>query len=87
MVEKHVPSKVIGRVRARPPWFDTKLAALIRQKHLAWRAYKRHGSPDLLASFRLIRNKVTASLRLAEHRHLQTLHRDMASSTSSTTDF
>ena len=42
-----------------------------------------------MSTFRRIRNKVTASLRLAERQHLQTLHRDIHSdaSTSSNKNF
>ena len=88
VVEKHVPSKLIGRARTRPPWITPQLTSLIKEKHAAWRLYKRSGSPDDLASFRQIRNRVTASLRSAERHHL-TLHCDihLAASTSSIKNF
>ena len=71
VVLKHIPSKLVG---APPPppqkkthaWLDKPLKVQIRQKHLAWKEYKRTRSLESLSSFRLIRNKVTKSLRLAE---------------------
>ena len=76
VVNKHVPSKVIGHVRSRPPWMTSTIASLVREKHIAWRAYKRSRSDEHLLVFRQLRNKVTASLRAAERQHLQSLHRD-----------
>ena len=51
------------------------LKMLIRQKHLAWKEYKRSHSLECLTSFRSIRNKVTTSLHLAEKRYFLPLHR------------
>ena len=76
VVNEHVPSKVIGHVRSRPPWMTSTISSLVREKHIAWRAYKRSRSDEHLRVFRQLRNKITASLRAAERRHLQYLHRD-----------
>ena len=68
VVDKHIPSKLVGAPKNKPPWLDKPLKVQIRQKHLAWKEYKRTRSVESLSNFRLIRNKVTKSLRLAEKR-------------------
>ena len=41
----------------KPPWLDKPLKVQIRQKHLAWKEYKRTRSLESLSNFRLIRKK------------------------------
>ena len=76
VVDQHIPTKMVGEPKNKPPWLDKPLKMLIRQKHLAWKEYKESHSLECLTSFRSIRNKVTTSLRLAEKRYFLALHRD-----------
>ena len=67
-----------NRPRVPLPWIDGKLKELIKQKHSAWNAYKRLLSSESHGSaFRILRNKVTSSLRSAEKQYVLSLHRDM----------
>ena len=84
VVDKHIPSKLVGAPKNKPPWLDKPLKVQIRQKHLAWKEYKRTRSVESLSNFRLIRNKVTKSLRLAEKQYLLSLHRNTRNTHSPT---
>ena len=78
VVTKEVPTRMVGKPRAKLPWIDSKLRELIKQKHAAWRACKRFPTSDCHRSaFQCVRNKVTSALRSAEKRYLQLLHCDM----------
>ena len=63
---------------------DKPLKVQIRQKHLAWKEYKRTRSVESLSNFRLIRNKVTKSFRLAEKQYFLSLHRNTRNTHSPT---
>ena len=77
IVKETIPSKVISRIKPKLPWLSPELIKLIKQKRAAFRAYKRCPSDSLRSGFNAIRNKVTSSLRKAEKRYHQTLHRSM----------
>ena len=81
---KHIPSKLVGAPKNKPPWLDKPLKVQIRQKHLAWKEYKRTRSVESLSNFRLIRNNVTKSLRLAEKQYFLSLHRNTRNTHSPT---
>ena len=71
VIHEKVPSKVIAHIRPKSPWVTRDITALIKEKHKIWRQFKRSGSPEQLAAFRQIRNKVTSKLCTAEHKHLE----------------
>ena len=77
VVHKKIPSKLIDHIRPACPGITKEIAALIRDKHKAWRTFKRSASSEHLATFWEICNKVTSKLHSAERKHLQTLHRDV----------
>ena len=79
VIKKEVPSKIVGRTCHSPPWLDSQLKELIRQKHLAWSGFKRFHSATHLSVFCSIRNKVCSALCAAERQYLQSLHRDICS--------
>ena len=83
-MDKHIPSKLVGAPKNKPPWLDKPLKVQIRQKHLAWKEYKQTRSVESLSSFRLIRNKVPKSLRLAETQYFLSLHRNTRNTHSPT---
>ena len=37
VVDQHIPTKMVGKPKNKPPWLDKFLKMLIRQKHLAWK--------------------------------------------------
>ena len=76
VVERKIPTRSISNSRRNNlPWIDCKLREVIKQKHIAWKAYKCLPSPDHRA-FCIRRNKATSALRSAEKRFLQSLHRE-----------
>ena len=89
VIHEKVPSKVIAHIRPKSSWVTRDITALIKEEHKYWRQFKRSGSPEQLAAFRQIRNKVTSKLRTAERKHLESLHRDirLRSSPSSVKSF
>ena len=68
---------IVSRVRHTPPWLDSKLKDMIKQKRATWKAFKRFRSVDYLSAFRAMRNKVCSTLRTAEKQYLLSLHRDI----------
>ena len=48
VVHKKIPSKRIGHIRRAYPWITEEIAALIRDKHKAWRTFKRSGFSEHL---------------------------------------
>ena len=76
VINKKVPSKLVGRLRPKSPWITKEIRALIKSKHKAWRLFKRSHCNEHLAAFRTVRNDVTSALRKAERQHLHSLHRD-----------
>ena len=51
VIKKEVPSRIVGCTCHSPPWLDSQLKELIRQKHLAWSAFKRFRSATHLSAF------------------------------------
>ena len=78
VIDREVPSKIANpKSRVQQPWITAKLKDLIKQKHSAWRAFKRFPSALHQSAFRSIRNKVCSALRSAEKQYLLSLHRDI----------
>ena len=46
VIHAKVPSKVIAHIRPKSPWITRDIAKLIRDKHKAWRLFKRSGTPE-----------------------------------------
>ena len=65
-VQKHVPSKLVKKVRPKPPWLDDNLLAECKLKKSLFRLSKSSPTPENIARFRMQRNKVTALLRRAK---------------------
>ena len=64
-VQKHVPSKLVKKVRPKPPWLYDNLIAECKLKKSLFRLSKSSPTPENIARFRMQRNKVTALLRRA----------------------
>ena len=78
VIDREVPSKIANpKSRVQQPWITAKLKDLIKQKHSAWRAFKRFPSALHQSAFRSIRNKVCSALWSAEKQCLLPLHRDI----------
>ena len=74
-VNKHVPSKVVSRLKRKQPWITADLEKVIREKHQAFRRFKRSPSPDSRAVFVSLRNRVTKLIRKAQRTYTESLHR------------
>ena len=65
-VQKHVPSKLVAKVRPKPPWLNDVLLAECKLKKSLFRLSKSCPTPENISRFRQQRNKVTAMLRRAK---------------------
>lgn len=74
---RHIPSKLIRRPRAKPPWLSDVLLAECKLKRALFRLSKSSPSPTNLANYREQRNKVTALLRRAKKSFSSKLEQDL----------
>ena len=83
VINKFIPSKLVGRVKRKQPWISPALEKVIREKHRTFRRFKRCPSADSRAEFVRLRNRVTKLTRKAEKSYIETLHRSARLTNSS----
>ena len=58
-----IPNRVVTVHPKEKPWVNADLKKMIRRRNLLWRRYKRSGSADHYATFKLLRNRVVSLTR------------------------
>ena len=85
-IKKAVPSKLVSRVAPHKPWMTSQIETAIKEKHAAFRKFKRNPSSANQQSFKSSRNRVTSLLRKAECAYLNTLYRNSTGSNAASSD-
>lgn len=67
---EHVPQKIPSR-KQYPPWFDSYIIRLLRQKDKAWKTYKKSNSVDDYNHFRQLRASLKVSIHNAYNKYIE----------------
>ena len=71
------PLKKVYSRKVQPPWFQNSILKLIRERERLSRLFRNTGDSDVLRDFKIVRNKVTQSIRTARSSYINiSLHRN-----------
>ena len=76
-----IPNRVVTVHPKEKPWVNTDLKKMIRRRNLLWRRYKRSGSGDHYATFKLLRNRLVSLNRQLRNVYYSGLGEELSSPT------
>ena len=76
-----IPNRIVTVHPKEKPWVNADLKKMIRRRNLLWRRYKRSGSADHYATFKLLRNRVVSLNRQLRNVYYSGLGEELSSPT------